>query len=69
MKVYKVTVIETVEKTYEVGVNPDESAWHVADTVYQLDGDNIEGKLVTFEMTELVEVIEDPSIMSSEIKH
>ena len=69
MKIYKVVVTETVEKTYEIGVNPDESPWHVADTVYQLDGENIEGTVLSYELSVLAEDIEDYEIVDSEIKH
>lgn len=56
MKVYRVVITETVKKTYEIGVKPDESASHVADTVYQLYRDNLEGKVISYELTKIDEV-------------
>ena len=66
MKIFRVVITETVVKTYEIGVNPDQSAWDIADTVYQLEGDSIEGMVVDYEISK---ILEEHEIVTSEFKH
>lgn len=54
MDIYKVTVIETVEKTFGIAVNPEDSPWDVAEKVYKQDRDELPYTVVSYKLKEII---------------
>lgn len=49
MDLYKVTVIETVERTFEIAIrNSKESPWDVAKKIYEQDHDKLQPAVTNY---------------------
>lgn len=54
MDIYKITVIETVEKTFEIAVESVDSPWTTAERVYEEENDNLPSRVVGYKIKEII---------------